>query len=104
MFDTSSVQSLIAPLITLVGLAAAVSIIFEAIKKMANFTPDFLSKWGPVMAIALGIVLGGGAALIQHSDIATAIVYGVLAGLNAVGIYHVSPDGLKFGTATSTTP
>lgn len=91
----------IASLLTLGGLAAAVAIVFEAIKRMAGFSPAFMDRFGPLMAIALGIALGGGAAFLQHADIVQAVINGVLAGLSATGLYNVSPDAIRFGTPTA---
>ena len=80
----------VADLLTLGGLAIATSLVFSLVKRMWQPDPDTLDRFGPAIAILLGLMLGGGAALSQQADIAQAAINGVLAGLSAMGMYDIA--------------
>ena len=80
----------VADLLTLAGLSAATTLVFSLVKRMWRPDPDTLDRFGPAVAIAFGILLGGGAALSANADIAQAAINGVLAGLSSMGMYNLA--------------
>lgn len=80
----------VANLLTLAGLSAAVSAVFEIIKRLWKPAPATLARFGAFIAIGLGIVIGGGAAAWQHVDVLPNVILGIMAGLAAAGVYDTA--------------
>lgn len=70
----------------LVGLAG-VPLIVALVQVSKAWVQD--ERYWPLLAMGWGLVLNLGIALALHSDLATAIVYGIVAGLAAAGLYDV---------------
>lgn len=45
------------------------------------------ARWLPVASVAAGVLWNVGAAYVLHTDLGTAVLYGVLTGLTASGLY-----------------
>lgn len=74
-------------LLTFGGLSVAVLIVFELVKRVWQPDATALHRFGPAVAIFLGVVLGGGAALLQGTDVANAVLLGLTVGATASGLY-----------------
>ena len=70
-------------IIGLGGVALIVALV-EAVKRIM---PDLEPRWYPAVAVFWGMVINVGFALSQIGDLKLAIVYGLLAGLVACGLY-----------------
>lgn len=80
----------VADLLTLAGLSAATTLVFSVVKRLWQPSAEALDRFGPAVAIALGLMLGGGAGLVAHGDLAQAAINGVLAGLSSMGMYNLA--------------
>lgn len=75
-------------LLTLGGAAIIVTIVVEVIKRALAMSEAAITRFGPLLAVVVGIVTAGLAAVsLPGSDISSAILTGLLAGASASGIY-----------------
>jgi hypothetical protein len=86
---------------TIGGAAIVVNILFEVIKRALAWNPVTLDRFGPLLAIALGVfvVVVASIAFNLIGDGATLFVAcynGVAAGLIAIGLFKVA-DNTVFG-------
>ena len=73
-------------LLTVGGLTVVVAIVVEVIKRAAAMTDAAIERFGPLMAVVVGVIVGGGVALYQAQDVAQAVLVGLLAGASAMGL------------------
>ncbi len=76
----------ISDLTTVAGLALVVTLIVAVIRKAAAWEPAFEDRFLPLMAVGLGVLIGGGAALYLGQDPVQALLTGLLAGTSSQGI------------------
>lgn len=83
----------VADLLTVAGLAGLVWVLFEVVVKRAmGVTPEWVDRFGPVVAICMGIGLALAAgvylqfAQAQAIDYGQQVLNGLLAGFSAMGI------------------
>jgi len=95
-------ELVISDLTTVAGLSLVVTLIVAVIKKAAAWDTAFEDRFVPLLAVGLGILLGGGAALYLGQDPVQALLTGLLAGTASQGIQQtltkVRPaDGIPGG-------
>lgn len=74
-------------LLTLAGAAIVVTILTEVIKRAAALTEDQVARFGPLLAVVLGVAITVAAAVYAQTDLVAAALTGLLAGASASGIY-----------------
>lgn len=73
-----------------VGTAALiVSLICEVIIRALAWDSATQGRFGPLLAVGVGILAVGGAALSLHGDIAQAVLTGLLAGATAMNLHDL---------------
>jgi hypothetical protein len=77
----------ISELLTLGGAVVVVTIITEVVKRTLAMSEAQITRFGPLLAVLLGIAATCGAAVAQSADIPSAVLTGLLAGASAAGIY-----------------
>jgi hypothetical protein len=75
---------------TLAGLSTVVFLVFEVVKRALRWSPDLLDRFGALVSIGLGLLIGVPVALYLGSDPAQAAINGLFAGLSAMGIYQAA--------------
>ena len=86
------------------GIGVAVSIINFLIWQTAGASDAVKARFGPILAVGSGVVVGILAGLVLHlasADLAQAAINGVVGGLTGIGIYDTvtSKAGLVAPTA-----
>lgn len=79
-------------LTTVAGIGVATSLVCEVIWRTAAASDAIKSRFGPILAIGVGIAIGIIASLvlgISGQDLAQAVVNGVVGGLTGIGLYDV---------------
>ena len=76
-----------ADLLTVAGATVVVSIVVGVILRALNLSPETKSRFGPLVAIGVGVVIVGAAALYTGADIGQALLTGLLAGSASMGLY-----------------
>jgi hypothetical protein len=90
-------------LLTISGLTVVTGLIVEAIKRAANLGADIVSRFGPLLSMSVGIVLGLIAVFILNGADVTpetifqAVLTGIFSGAAASGLY----DAFTSGPSTS---
>jgi hypothetical protein len=74
-------------LLTLGGVAIVVTILTEVIKRAAAMSDDVIARFGPLLAVTLGVVIAILASWYQGADLVAGALTGLLAGASASGIY-----------------
>lgn len=74
-------------LLTLGGASIIVVIVTEVIKRAANLSAEANARFGPLLAVFVGVVACVAAAASTASDLGQAALTGLLAGASAAGIY-----------------
>ena len=74
-------------LLTVAGATVVVSIIVGVVLRALNLSPESKDRFGPLIAIGIGVVVVGAAALYSGADIGQALLTGLLAGSAAMGLY-----------------
>jgi Na+-transporting NADH:ubiquinone oxidoreductase subunit NqrE len=93
-----------------VGIVAVVTILVEVIKRAAAWTDEATARWAPLLAVILGAVLGGvlfavaPATVRIGQDIVVAVLFGLVQGAGAVGLYDVGGKGVIEAVAGSHNP
>ncbi len=77
----------VAAITTLAGAALLVSILVEVVIRTAKWDEAMQGRFGPLLAIVLGVVCVTAAAGVTGSDIAQGVLTGVMAGATAMGIH-----------------
>lgn len=80
-------------LTTVAGIATATALLSELIWRTTASAAATVSRFGPVVAVGLGIVLATGAGILLgqgHLDIAQDGINGVVGGLAAMGIHDLA--------------
>lgn len=80
----------VAMVATLAGAALLVSIVVEVVIRTFAWTSATQGRFGPVLAIILGIVFCTAAAAVSGLDIAQGVLTGILAGASAMGIHGLT--------------
>ncbi len=77
-----------ADLLTIAGAAIVVSILVEVIKRLFTLDDAAITRFGPALAVVIGLVIGGGASLYQSADLVQGLLTGLLAGASSMGLYN----------------
>ena len=77
----------VADLLTLGGAAIIVTIVVEVVKRTLAMTEAQITRFGPLLAIVIGIAATVGASIAQNAPLDAAILTGLLAGATASGVY-----------------
>jgi hypothetical protein len=80
-------------LLTVAGDAAVVLIFLEALKSLLDMNDSAVKRFGPFMAIILGIIVAEFAAIAigqSGRDLAQAVLTGIMAGSSAMGFYNTT--------------
>lgn len=88
----------VAMVATLAGAALLVSIVEEVVIRTFAWTAATQGRFGPALAVVLGIVFCTVASAVTGVSIAQGVLTGILAGASAMGIH-----GLATSTGTGTT-
>ena len=82
--------------LTFGGASAVVVVLLQAIKAVWQPSPEAIGRYGPVLAIAVGVLVVVLFALVTPGAvIASAILTGLFAGAAAGGIYSVAKSGVN---------
>ncbi len=73
--------------ITFGGASIVVAILFEAIKAAWKPSDESLSRFGPLMALGIGVVLITPFGWYQGADLVASALVGFMAGASASGLY-----------------
>lgn len=95
----------IASLLTLAGNALVVTLVVTLIKRTLALTAEQVNRFGPVIAIAAGIVLAEIAGLIvglDRQDLAQGALTGFVSGCVASGLYSLAGNQVQTILATIT--
>lgn len=82
----------LAQLTTVAGIGVATALIDKLIWTTTAATPQAISRFGPILALGTGIVVGGVAAFvlgIVGQDFAQVLINGAVGGLSGIGLYDV---------------
>jgi hypothetical protein len=79
----------VADLITLGGATIVVTLVVELIKRATAWDAAFNDRFVPLLAVFVGIAIGGGAALYLGADPVQAGLNGLLAGCASQGLHQV---------------
>lgn len=77
----------VSELLTLGGAVVVVTIVTEVVKRTLNMSEAQITRFGPLLAVIVGIIATCGAAFAQNAAYDAAILTGLLAGASAAGIY-----------------
>jgi hypothetical protein len=77
-------------LLTLGGAAVLVTIIFKVLELALQLSDESKKRFGPLLSIAIGIVIVEAASLSLAADLFQGFVTGLLAGAVASGLYDVA--------------
>lgn len=97
----------IAQLTTVGGIAIAVALIEEVIWRTTAAPAGTTQRFGPILAVGLGIAVGLVAGLLLSQgrlDLAQDVVNGIIGGATAVGLNDVVKSGAGLTGAASTPP
>lgn len=79
-------------LLTVAGNAPVVIVLVEAVKLALGLSPASVERFGPLLAIVVGIVVAEFAALAlgqSGRDLSRAVLTGLVSGATAMGIYNI---------------
>lgn len=90
--DVGSAISAVTPeaMLTVAGSSIILAIIIGAIIAAWKPTADQKDRFGPILAIVLGILVVGGFALVQGADVASAVLVGIISGAGSMGVHDAS--------------
>lgn len=74
-------------LTTIGGIAFIVTLLTEIILRAWSPTAAMKDRFGPLLALGIGVVLGVAGALSQGGDVLTGVLLGVVAGGGGMGIH-----------------
>ena len=77
----------VSELLTLGGAVVVVTIIVEVVKRALAMSEEQITRFGPFLAIVVGVATTLGAAVAQAAPLDAAVLTGLLAGASASGIY-----------------
>lgn len=86
--------------LTIGGASVVVNIVVFALLKLFAWTAAQKDRFGAILAIGAGFIVVGGFALVQHADIASAALTGILAGAASIGIYDTATSVIPSGSTT----
>ena len=72
---------------TLAGAAILVSILVEVVIRTLAWDEAIQGRFGPILAIVLGVVCVTASAAVSGADLAQGVLTGVMAGATAMGIH-----------------
>jgi hypothetical protein len=84
----------VATLATTAGAVILVVALIQVIRNLLAFTDAQIKRFGPTLAIALGLVIAIPAALYAGADPGQAVVNGIMAGLAAMGLYDAGSQAV----------
>jgi hypothetical protein len=91
--------------VAVASVAALVTVLVQVILTAGNFDPVMSNRWGPVLAIVVGLVLAEGSAFaagpLTNEIIATAAFTGLAGGLSAMGVHNVLTKSVVGTTAAN---
>lgn len=91
--------------VAVASVAALVAVIVQVILTAGNFDPVMSNRWGPILAIVVGLVLAEGAVFasgpVTNMLIATAAFTGLAGGLSAMGIHNTLTKSIVGTTAAN---
>lgn len=79
-----------AEVLTLGGASIVVSIIVGALIAAWKPTADAKDRFGPILAIATGVLVVGVFAVVQGADLASAVLVGLMAGAGSMGVHDIT--------------
>jgi uncharacterized membrane protein len=84
----------VADILTLGGITATTALIVFVIMNTANLTTEAANRFGPLIAVATGLVVSLGFTFLlipepQRPDLAQAILNGLFGGLASIGTYQL---------------
>lgn len=88
-----------AMMLTVAGITVITSILVAVVLTAWKPAPDVRDRFGPLLALAIGVILAVGYALAQSADIGAAVLVGIIGGWSSSGLY----DTLN-GFAPSSSP
>lgn len=92
-----------ADVLTLAGASIVVSILMGALLSALGWTKpengETKDRFGPLLAILVGVIAVGGFAVVQGADLVSAVLTGLLAGNGSMGVH----DLVKVATERSVT-
>lgn len=88
----------IAAVTTLAGAAILVSIVVEVVIRTLAWDSATQGRFGPLLAILLGVVAVTSASAVSGADLAQGVLTGIMAGATAMGVH-----GLVTSTRQGTT-
>jgi hypothetical protein len=81
-------------LTTVMGIATVVTILTQIILNAANLSDDSSNRWGPLLAIGLGVVVAVGASfalgMTGGTDLSQAAYTGLIGGATAIALHGVA--------------
>lgn len=90
----------IAQLTTVGGIGIVAALLDQVFWQTAGASGDTKSRFGPLVAIVTGVILGVAAGVLLSqtaSDLAQSALNGVLGGLTAIGLYDVTTSKAGLG-------
>ena len=84
-------------LLTLGGAAVLVTIVFKVIELAIGLSGPAKDRFGPLLAVAIGVALVTAASLSLGADVLQGAITGVLAGALASGLYDVATAPVSGG-------
>lgn len=79
-----------ADLITLAGASVVVGILVEIAKRALGWTAATVDRFGPLLAVVIGLVLVTSAGIAQGADPLQSALTGLLAGATSGGLYDLA--------------
>jgi hypothetical protein len=80
----------VSDLLTVVGNAGLTLALVEVVKRTLAMSDAAVDRFGPIVALAIAVVLAVAAAVVLHADLAQAVLTGVVSGTTSIGIYKVA--------------
>lgn len=77
-------------LLTVAGATVVVTIIVEVLMRAIKPSPETKDRIGPLVAVGVGVLVVGAAALYNGADLGQALLTGLLSGAAAIGLYDVA--------------
>lgn len=85
----------VADLLTVGGVAVVVTILVQVVKwALGQNYADAWARFGPLLALVAGVLIGGAAALYLGADPAEGLLTGFLGGAASMGIYDLTKTGI----------
>ena len=76
--------------LTVAGASVILTVVLQALFGALNLDGSQRDRFGPIIALAAGVVLVGGFAVVQGADLAAAFLTGILAGATSMGVHDTA--------------